>query len=55
MGEPKTIFAREMAVRLYNQIYSQEEISNFTGIARSTMGDIISKYKRDGHVQLVPF
>ena len=50
MGEPTPIFAREMAVRLHNQNYLQVEISKITGIPRSTVDDIISKYKRGGHV-----
>ena len=49
MGKPTPIFAREIAVRLHIQNYSQVEISKITGIPRSTVGDITSKYKRDGH------
>ena len=37
------ISAREMAIRLQNQKYSQVEISKITGKARSTVGDFISK------------
>ena len=51
MGKLTPIFAREMAVRLLNQNYSQVEISKNTGIPRSTVGNIISKYKRDGLVR----
>ena len=50
MGKPTPIFAREMGVRLQKQKFSQVEISKITGIPRSTVRDIISKSKRDGHV-----
>ena len=50
MGKSTPISAREIAVRLHNRNYSQVEVSKFTGIPRLTVGDIISKYKRDGHV-----
>ena len=50
MGKPTPIFARKMAVRFHNQNYPQVKTSKIMGIPRSTVGDTISKYKREGHV-----
>ena len=51
MGKLMFIFVWEMAVPLHNRISLQVELSKNTGIPRSTVGVIISKYKRYGHVR----